>query len=542
MFEFLYHIRFYTHHDLFNVRIYASLDDHITPVYISSYDQAVLTNKDEFSFVYHEIRDYFEQKHVKINKDDLRLFYYTLSQFNMSLPVIQSILVEEVDNHLSQLTSLTPKEMLFLMYIDGKSVEGKKAHYWFEEYQVDVEFMTQILEGRGYLTTQDYLYNLEHATRIELEDILKLNKCPTTGSRQEIINRLKNELSENALKKFFSGLYISLTPNGRKVIQNLTILSEFHKSHYRLTNKLSINEFYLLHLMKPHYNTTDICKMLIVNQNADQLGSFEWQDLFNEPKQKAYSPFVIEDDFENILTKYHDDFDEVVEVEEDLIDDFNESTDVVETNNQIDKLKQKHQKASFIEAHMLENQANIERLEIKQDPQNTELLLKDILKDSELIEPLENNQTNKQETIGLDEFYKIISKFSQPKEDPEESELSNLNTRMKLNNDDFFEIINKETNEAANLRLVKNEAVLAEAIEEVTSYSRHKLEQNKNEATDHLQADILEDQDLLDDQELDILIENTKKYRIFKRLFSIEFMLSSVISMLILYCLYYFVF
>jgi hypothetical protein len=527
MFEFIYHIRFYIHLNLFNIRIYASLEDYVTPVFISSYDDAVLTNKEEFIFVYHEIKNYFEQKYIQISKEDLRLFYYTLSQFNMPLPTMQKILVKDIDSQLIQLKTLTPKEFLFLMYIDGKSVNGKKAQYWFDEYQVDVEFLTQTLESRGYLTTQDYLYNLEHSTRIEIEDVLIQNKCPVTGSRIELINRLKDELTDATLEQAFNGLYIALTPKGIQEVQNLAILSEFHKSHYRLSKHLSIDEFYLLHKLKPHYITEDLCKILIVNQNADQLKFFEWQDVFHEPKQKAYSPFVIEDDFESILSKYE---------EEPLGEDEVETLEIklVEGVNQINKLKQKYQKTNFIEAHMIENQANLERIELEQE-NLTEILLTDILKDSELIIASEENI----DTIdqALDDFYKIITKFSQPKEDIDDRELTNLNARMKLNTDDFFGIINKEST-PVNQRLIKNEAALAEAIEEVTAHPKHSTEKSRSEERENIGAHILEEE-----HKLDILIdEPIIKRSLFKRLFTLEFGLSSLLSILILYLLYYFVF
>jgi len=97
-----------------------------------------------------------------MTKNDFDLFYNTLIELDISLPNIESISI--IDERVN-LYNLSPKEIFYAMYIDGKALNGKIAKYWDHDYHLDTNYTISKLIEDKYITTQDYQYNIQKSTK-----------------------------------------------------------------------------------------------------------------------------------------------------------------------------------------------------------------------------------------------------------------------------------------------------------------------------------------------------------------------------------------
>lgn len=448
MFEFEYLVQFYTRTDQFYINIFCQLDTFATPAYMRAYPNAILYNRKEFIYVYHEIKEYLDQKHVIISKDDLRLLYSTISQFNLPLPEVKKVRIIDVEELIDrdEMYTFTPKEMLFLAEIEGKKVYNDHHRVWLEEYHIDDQVILKNLMARGLISVSDDTY---------------------------VLNDLALE-----------------------IIQDIQILKDFHHSFYRYSYNLSVDEFYVLSRVKSGYSSDDLLKLLVVNQNRDQLDRFDWRDLFHEKEEIQYSPHVVNDEFSTILNKYEQNIEEQDTPGE----------------TKIDEPYFEHRDHEELESKVF----NIFAPQSEQDQ----------------VEPVN-------EEFTLDSFYKILSKVSQNNDDHSTSitEEDNLNVRSKLEQEEFNRIIFKTTGheEPASRRLIKDEKILSEAIDEITGHKTQGSDLRQQRAKDVLEK--------LYQKSDDIPKRNKEHYKnkmTFKS-FVVRTFLSSTFSLIFLFVWYIFI-
>ncbi len=276
MMEFYYKISFKKFEDMFIININLEYENYTVPIFYRTFS----ANKEDIIHIYDQINEYFELTNIKMTKNDIKLFYNTFRHSDLTLPIPHKVIILDEDYHLS--VGLTPKEMFFLMYINNKSTSAKKAKYWVEEYHLDVEYTINNLIRSGYLTCDDYLFNLNKATKKDLCDFLEAHKLTCSGNKPEIISYIKESVSEQELRKVFSGLYYKQTVKGAQIALSSENLNDFHKSYYRYAKKLKIEEFYILSKRYKDIEAKDVCKMLVDNKTDVITTDFDWEKFINE--------------------------------------------------------------------------------------------------------------------------------------------------------------------------------------------------------------------------------------------------------------------
>ncbi len=319
MYEFLYHVKFTVINEKLDIKIFLSLEDLFTPVYSRVQEASVLENKEEFLPIYQEIHEYFTKKHIVVEESHLKLFYQTLKNFEISLPEVFSISYHEYDEELDQYAHiLTPKEIVFINYANGKAFNDKRFKSWEEDNYLDTEYIKNVLIERGLLTTDDYYQNLLKAKRDLLLEVVELYDLDVHGDNKDLINKIKKELPEEYVKKHFSGTHLFLTKKGKKLLEKSQKLLDFERSFYRYVNKLPLEEFHLLSIKKIDYDFNGIGRLLMVNSNVDQLEFFDWTTLDDEEKTKE----VIKEEEPKEIEKEIEDKDNDEKVEDDEFVDF----------------------------------------------------------------------------------------------------------------------------------------------------------------------------------------------------------------------------
>lgn len=264
---------------------------------------------------------FFTNRVLKMTKTDYNTFYniHTTTGYTFNP---QEILIDNFDFVFPD--GLTAREMLLLQYIHGKRIKGKIAQYFWDDYLLDCDYTLKMLVKEGFLTTKDYLFNLEFATKPELQKAVK-NDLPKKAQKNIYVDYIKQKLSEEELKTYFSGICYKLTPLGEETLKKCPDIHEFHNSYYRYAFDLSIDEYYYLRLINPNKHSSDLIHLLINDAKNGQPSIFTWRELNMElqedlieqvepeivrieiPPIKEDKPSNIETlTFESILNKYQD--------------------------------------------------------------------------------------------------------------------------------------------------------------------------------------------------------------------------------------------
>ncbi|QVK17177.1 hypothetical protein KHQ81_09780 [Mycoplasmatota bacterium] len=412
--EFFYNISFLKKYDLFKININLTYENYLVPVFNRTFNN----NKVALKNIYDQIIEYFNHTNIKMTKNDLKLFYNAFKDFNIKLPNPNKINLLDIDFHPSN--GLSPKEILFLMYINHKGIHSKKAKYWENEYHLDIDNTIESLIQLGYITTSDYLFNLSKATKKELCAPLDQKNISYSGNKPDILKKVKNSFTETEIKKFFTGLYYKQTIKGEEISNSNQYLTDFHKSYYRYANQLKIEEFYILNKRFKDLDAKDVCKMMVEKKNDEIISDFDW-DKFLKEEVKNDNKI---NNFTEVINKYT--INTKAKSQEISEKDF---FDVIFKGNNKDMniIKQAEEKKTYVKQY------------VKKDLDEAEEAFFKIVNK-------ERNETPKKETKEYkidsesieDEFFKVINKNSKkvPKvetnSNPDEAFFKVLN-RVKVN-------------------------------------------------------------------------------------------------------------
>lgn len=303
--NFYYLIRFNKRNENnYQININLEYHNYLIPVFNRTFTD------DKKASIFKQIYNYFHQTHIKMTKNEAELLYNLFKHDGLILPNPYEL--SELEPGFRLTRGLTPKEILFLIYINDKPVKRKIAKYWEDEYHLDTEHTIKHLLFLGYLTKDDFRYNLEKATKREICTLLEKYQLPTTGNKKELINLVKTHIPIEVQKEHFSGLYYHQTIKGEQIVLLHQCLNDFHKSYYRYAHNLRIEEFYLLSKRYKDLDAKDVCKMLIDSKSEEVKEGFTWE--FAEDEEKE-----IQDDFVEIINRnYNDDHESKIEVSDAL--------------------------------------------------------------------------------------------------------------------------------------------------------------------------------------------------------------------------------
>lgn len=283
---FYYIVSFKEQNDKFHIRINLEYANYLVSVFERKF--SVMEKKRIFT----QIFNYFSFTNIKMTKNELVLLYNTFKHDDFILPDLTSFLELTEDFRFSK--GLTPKEMLFLMYISGKSKDARIAKYWEDEYQLDVDYTINRLIFLDYLTCSDFRYNLVKATKKELTKLLDQYNLSSNGSKAQLVQKIRREIPVDVQKDYFNGLYYNQTIKGEQIVLTCQHLNDFHKSYYRYANQLRIEEFYLLSKRFKDLDAKEVCKMML-DDNNKAASSFDWDKLLeiqDDKKLKDFSQII----------------------------------------------------------------------------------------------------------------------------------------------------------------------------------------------------------------------------------------------------------
>lgn len=168
---------------------------------------------------------------------------------------------------------LTINEIIFLDYI-SKNGTVNNINHWKYEFGIDTEFTIKKLLNNNYIKELlDLKSNLSKLKIPELKDILKDNNLKTQGNKENLINRIIENIDNAILEQTYSNKTLIATEKGLKII---------HDNYVYIINK-NMNYGFSEFEIKEAYNTfpkylkpNDIVWHLLDNRKNKELVSKNW--------------------------------------------------------------------------------------------------------------------------------------------------------------------------------------------------------------------------------------------------------------------------
>jgi len=129
--------------------------------------------------------------------------------------------INSINNLKKDYSPLSPYEILFLDYINDKSIKDPNiAGDWTHEYNLDYQAVIEKLFNLGYLQEADYKYNMTKCKLSELKDYLKVKGLKVTGKKEELITRIINESPEEESIAYFNNSLFQCTDKAIEILTN----------------------------------------------------------------------------------------------------------------------------------------------------------------------------------------------------------------------------------------------------------------------------------------------------------------------------------
>lgn len=156
---------------------------------------------------------------------------------------------EEVEQAINNIKddNLTPNEIIFLKFMNNKSLNISFSPRWEFQYELKPRIELAKLLKLEYLTHSSWYDNVKNATMKELKEVLKTENLKTSGNKQELIETVFGNIDADLLEKTFNkGKYI-LTDKGKQIIEKnkKLFMSDREKAGEEFT-ELTDNEYSLL--------------------------------------------------------------------------------------------------------------------------------------------------------------------------------------------------------------------------------------------------------------------------------------------------------
>lgn len=195
-----------------------------------------------------------ENQTIKVNVSNYTLTQRTSSQKEIDPSVVP--LEKHVLNAIPNRNGLFPHEILLLNYAHTFYTEGNTFQgFWWYKYGIrDVQSILVSLMERGFLKTGDLRSTLERQTASILKELLKANNLKISGKKDELVQRLLDNIPESELCKNFPQRPYIRTDLGEKEIQDEAFVLYIHRHTIEDLDIWSLNKMIN---KKPYYPFRD---------------------------------------------------------------------------------------------------------------------------------------------------------------------------------------------------------------------------------------------------------------------------------------------
>lgn len=172
------------------------------------------------------------KRHINIKQADTMNSTYDYIENNMNIDKVHvyssdldPVYKEKIDD------KLLPGEIVLLEWIENKSISiAEFPQYFSYEYGIDPANSVRFLIDNNYIKTAGLYDSLMSFKVVELKDILKANSLAVSGKKNELINRIKFNISADILNEYVKDKFFAHTELGSSLIRKHTHLLFAHSN------------------------------------------------------------------------------------------------------------------------------------------------------------------------------------------------------------------------------------------------------------------------------------------------------------------------
>ncbi|ANB58577.1 SAP domain protein [Anoxybacillus sp. B7M1] len=177
-------------------------------------------------------------------------------------------------NRLINNGGLTIEEILMLALIEEKDTNNDFfPGFWQYSYNVNPKLLFANLIKKGfYLKEKSLTTTLERKTVDELKEILRKHNLKVSGRKQELIDRILNELCEEELNSIELIEVYKRNEKAKEIIEKNEHIIFFHRNQ----TEISIYEAHDFKNKNPHYSPVEIARELIDLKAKRHIANKDW--------------------------------------------------------------------------------------------------------------------------------------------------------------------------------------------------------------------------------------------------------------------------
>lgn len=164
-------------------------------------------------------------------------------------------------------------EILLLQYVSYGTYphpkNGYSAFWWFEYGIRNVGAKLQSLEERGFIRISTPIESISSLTTPQIKEILKAHNLPLSGKKDDLVQRIKENLTDNDVSDYISERKYALTDLGKNELSENEYVPIMHKS----PDKTDENSMF-----GPAFNVWEVNRRLAKNP--------DWRAIIEEIKQE----------------------------------------------------------------------------------------------------------------------------------------------------------------------------------------------------------------------------------------------------------------
>ena len=184
--------------------------------------------------------------------------------------------------------NIKPVDVIFLERANGHKVGDEFPHYFKYQYGANPSSLLEKALTNNFLIKSDSIVNnIEKIKTSKLKEVLKKHNLKVSGKKQELIERLVTNVSEEELKAAFPDLYYILNDKGKSIVQENEHIIYYHKSQH-LKNEISLDKYH--NLLKDKIDDSakyDIALELLKNNAMQNRDNGDWGLYRNSLLSKA---------------------------------------------------------------------------------------------------------------------------------------------------------------------------------------------------------------------------------------------------------------
>lgn len=149
-----------------------------------------------------------------------------------------------VDTESENYDDIKPGYVIFLSRANGHMVGSEFPNYFNYNYGINTDELLVDAMNNNHLTLSKPLYNVEKARVIDIKKILRNYGQPVSGRKKELVNRVKNNLTEEEIISEFPGSYYVLTDKGEKIVKENDHVAYYHYNSTNFSGLFSLEEYH----------------------------------------------------------------------------------------------------------------------------------------------------------------------------------------------------------------------------------------------------------------------------------------------------------